>query len=591
MADYDVVIIGSGVAGALCAAGLAGGGRKILVLEAADNGLGVFQREQFKRVWDPATRKTWNTPYLSTTGIRNYPSPVNDDINTYFDQPNVDPNDSDATRKSINTFKATYQRLAGGSTWAWRGNTPRMMPNDFRVKSAYFSQVNAPPGANVADWPISYNDLKPWYLKAEYELGVSGNAEEWETHTPRDGAKFPMPGQPKSYSDRELIARFEKSGLKTVKLGKDKFAQDLPVQILTMAQARNTQPYDGRPACEGNHNCIPLCPTNAKYDATVHLKRARQNGVEIRTGCVVTKLDVKDGGAISGVRYKQWSSNSPQTEQVVSGDIVILAANPIESPKILLNSGLYAESDPSVGKHLMDHVQGECLGTARYPIYPFRGPQTISGIDSLRDGKYRSQFASFRITLGNDGWGRHGNPTSVLEEALNPDPDHVGDFSIGRKLRDATVNKLTRIVRLSVSTEQLPHRDNKVGLSDKVDDLGIPRPRIHYKVDDYTLNAIKEGYRVSKEIFHAMDTEVEHEEFDVKDWVTAAHPMGTCRMGTDKSNSVVDKFGRCHNHPNLFMVGASVFPTGSATNPVLTLSALTLMTVDEIKKKKSWAAQ
>ena len=86
MADYDVVIIGSGVAGALCAAGLAGDSRKILVLEAAENSLGVFQREQFKRTWDPATRKTWNTPYLSTTGIRNYPSPVNDDINTYFDQ-------------------------------------------------------------------------------------------------------------------------------------------------------------------------------------------------------------------------------------------------------------------------------------------------------------------------------------------------------------------------------------------------------------------------------------------------------------------------------------------------------------------------
>ena len=587
MADYDVVIIGSGVAGALCAAGLAGDGRKILVLEAAENSLGVFQREQFKRTWDPATRKTWNTPYLSTTGIRNYPSPVNDDINTYFDQPDVDPNDPDATRKSLTTFKGTYQRLAGGSTWAWRGNTPRMQPNDLRLKSAYFSQGNAPPGSNVADWPVTYNDLKPWYLKAEYELGVSGNAEEWETHTPRDGAKFPMPGQPKSYSDRELIARFEKSGLKTVKLGDGYSAQDLPVQILTMAQARNTQPYDGRPACEGNHNCIPLCPTNAKYDATVHLKRARQNGVEIRTGCVVTKLDVKPGGLISGVRYKQWSSDSPQTERVVSGDIVILAANPVESPKILLNSGLYAESDPYVGKHLMDHVQGECLGTARDPIYPFRGPQTISGIDSLRDGKYRSQFASFRITLGNDGWGRHGNPTSVLEEALNPDPAHASKFSIGQKLRKAAVDKLTRIVRLSVSTEQLPHRDNRVGLSDKVDDLGIPRPRIHYKVDDYTLNALKEGYRVSKEIFRAMDAEVEHEEFNVKDWVTAAHPMGTCRMGTDKTNSVVDKFGRCHNHRNLFIVGASVFPTGAASNPVLTLSALTLMTVDEMKKKKT----
>jgi glucose dehydrogenase len=136
MADYDVVIVGSGVAGALCAAGLAGDGRKILVLEAAENGLGVFQREQFRRVWDPATRKTWNTPYLSTTGIKFYPSPVSDDVSTYFDQPSVD--QTNDTTKSLSTFKATYQRLVGGSTWAWRGNTPRMMPNDFRVKSAYF---------------------------------------------------------------------------------------------------------------------------------------------------------------------------------------------------------------------------------------------------------------------------------------------------------------------------------------------------------------------------------------------------------------------------------------------------------------------
>jgi glucose dehydrogenase len=353
-----------------------------------------------------------------------------------------------------------------------------------------------------------------------------------------------------------------------------------------MAQARNTQPYDGRPACEGNHNCIPLCPTNAKYDATVHLKRAWQNGVKIQTGCVVTKLDVQAGGLISGVRYKQWNSDSPQTERTVTGDLVILAANPIESAKVLLNSG-FAESDPYVGKHLMDHVQGECLGTAPIPIYPFRGPQTISGIDSLRDGKYRSQFASFRITLGNDGWGRQGNPTSVLEEALNPDPGQVGKFSIGQKLRKGVVDKLTRIVRLSISTEQLPHGDNRIVLSDKVDDLGIPRPRIHYKVDDYTLKALDEGFRVSKEIFRAMDVQLEHETFDRKDWVTAAHPMGTCRMGANKTNSVVDKFGRCHNHANLFIVGASVFPTSAASNPVLTLSALALMAVDEMKKKKT----
>jgi glucose dehydrogenase len=283
------------------------------------------------------------------------------------------------------------------------------------------------------------------------------------------------------------------------------------------------------------------------------------------------------------VLFKQWDSDIPQQEQAVSGDSVILAANPIESAKILLFSGLYSQDDSNVGKHLMDHVQGECLALAPEPIYPFRGPQTICGIDALRDGKYRSKFASFRLTLGNDGWGRAGNPTSVLEESLNP--ADAGSFSIGKKLREETVNRLTRLVRFGFSTEQLPSRENRVALSDKTDALGIPRPKITYTVHNYTKEALKEGYRVSKELFSAMGaTNVGDVEFNTDDWNTAAHPMGTCRMGTNKANSVVDKFGRCFNHPNLFITGASVFPTGSATNPALTIAALALLSAEEIKK-------
>jgi choline dehydrogenase-like flavoprotein len=570
MADYNVVIIGSGVAGALCAASLAGTGRKILILEAAKNGIGVIQREQFRRVWDQSPAKSWNTPYLKGTGIRNYPSPgpATPDKSTYFDQPNAG--------TSLTTYKAYYQRLAGGSTWAWRGNTPRMMPNDFRVKSVYFPKGVSPDGADVADWPLSYNEMKPWYLKAEYELGVSGNEEEWESHTPRDGAKFPMRGQPRSYGDQLLVARM---GKKKVVLD----GEELPADILTMAQARNTEPYDGRPACEGNHNCIPLCPTNAKYDATVHLKRAVRSGVELRTGCVVTKLEAGPDGAISRVLFKQWDSDNPQNEQAVSGDVVVLAAAPIETAKILLFSGLYPNDHPHVGKHLMDHIQGECLALAPEPIYPFRGPQTVCGIDSIRDGKYRSKFASFRMTLGNDGWGRAGNPTSVVEEFLNPAPG--GIFKIGQALRKEAFDKLSRLVRFGISTEQLPHRENRVELSAKKDALGIPRPSINYAVHDYTKDALKEGYRVAKELFAAMGATHQGEpEFNVDDWTSAAHPMGTCRMGSNKTDGVVDKFGRCFNHPNLFVQGASVFPTASATNPALTIAALTLMSVEEIKK-------
>jgi glucose dehydrogenase len=571
MADYNVVIIGSGVAGALCAAGLAGNGRKVLILEAAENGIGVLQRETYRRVWDPAPAKSWNTPYLKNKGIKNYPSPGPGvpDKSVYFDQPSA------AT--SLTTFKGYYQRLAGGSTWAWRGNTPRMMPNDFRLATKYFGGGVIPDGADVADWPVSYDDLKPWYLKAEFELGVSGDAAEWESITPRDGEKYPMPGQPKSYGDRILIQTMGKP--QEIVLDGEK----LTAEVFTMAQARNTEPYDGRPACEGNHNCIPLCPTGAKYDAGIHLRRAVGNGVELRTGCVVTKLEAGGGGIISRVLYKQWSSESPLTERSVTADIVILAANPIETPKILLNSGLYAADHPHVGKHLMDHVQGECLGLASEPIFPFRGPQTLCGIDTLRDGRYRSKFASFRLTLGNDGWGRAGNPTSVLEEMLNPaDP---AKFSVGKLLKDNAVHKLTRLVRFGFSAEQLPHSENRVELSAETDPLGIPRPKITYKVHNYTEEALKQAYQVSKQLFRAMKAEhVGEDEFKTDDWNTAAHPMGTCRMGTNSADSVTDKFGRCHDHRNLFIVGASVFPTGSATNPVLTLAALTLMTIDEIQR-------
>src|SRR5215210_1233916 len=204
MADYDLIIVGSGVAGALCADRLAAAGKQVLILEAGANGIGVAQREQYRRVWDPSPAKSGNTPYLEDVGRKFYPSPGTNDTR-YYEQPSVNPADPDGT--SLQTFKAYYQRLLGGSTWAWRGNTPRMLPNDLRLASAYFPDNDFPDGSSVADWPLSYEELMPWYLQAEEELGVAGNVEEWDELTPRGGVPFPMRAQPKSYSDKVLIAR------------------------------------------------------------------------------------------------------------------------------------------------------------------------------------------------------------------------------------------------------------------------------------------------------------------------------------------------------------------------------------------------
>ena len=300
MAEYDVIIVGSGVGGALCADRLAAAGKKVLILEAGANGIGVAQREQYRRIWDPSPAKSWNTPYLEDVGRKYFPSPATNDTR-YFDQPSVNPDKPNDETTSLVTFKGYYQRLLGGSTWAWRGNTPRMLPNDLRLASAYFSDDDFPDGSSVADWPISYEDLMPWYLQAEEELGVAGNVEEWDELTPRDGVLFPMPGQPKSYSDKLLIARM---GEISVELD----GEQLPVRIFTVPQARNTRFYQGRPACEGNHNCIPLCPTHAKYDATIHLRRAVLHGAQIRTAAVVAKVQRSTDDGRWVVTYKNWRS-------------------------------------------------------------------------------------------------------------------------------------------------------------------------------------------------------------------------------------------------------------------------------------------
>src|SRR5262249_43800392 len=154
-------------------------------------------------------------------------------------------------------FKSQYARFVGGSTLAWRGNCPRFVPNDFRLAERY---------QRGRDWPISYDELEPSYCDAEDALGIAGDHDEWSSVAPR-ARPFPMSKIVQAYGDRQLMKG----------LGKSRF-DNTEIRLLGLPQARNSKPYDDRPACHGNNNCIPICPIQAKYDATVHVKKAlRQN--------------------------------------------------------------------------------------------------------------------------------------------------------------------------------------------------------------------------------------------------------------------------------------------------------------------------
>jgi Choline dehydrogenase and related flavoproteins len=566
--EYDVIVIGSGVAGALTAWKLSQlGPYRILILEAGDNGISHGQRVQFHHMMD--TQGNRGDPYAPYKDLesRKYAPTAENSQRELADQKNDPNNYYDYTVESKDPFKASYNRIVGGSTWTWRGNTPRFLPSDFRLKSTF--------GVG-REWPLDYNELEPWYCQAEWELGVSGNHDELDgLFGAYRSQPFPMSGIPRSYSDEQVKKKIH-----------GETVRGTTVRVVTTPQARNSAAFDNRPACEGHSNCIPLCPIQAKYDATVHLRRALQSPhVKLRKRAVVTRLKKRKDGRVSTVHYIDWTDDQNPKEQSVQGDVVVLAAHAIETPKILLMSDNLGNASDQVGRNLMDHVQFELIATFPEPLYPFRGPQSITGIDDFRDGGFRKMRSAFRMTIGNDGWGRTGSPASVIDSLLKQ-----GKY--GSALPGAIADQIPKMLRLSWSTEMLADPNNRVELSNQTDSLGIPRPRFTFDIGEYSQGGLREGLATATDLFALMGAEIsplakklDNPQTGRMNWNTAAHIMGTTVMGDDPKYSVVNRWGRAHDVPNLWVVGSNVFPTSATSNPTLTIAALTLRTAQAIHRE------
>lgn len=465
-------------------------------------------------------------------------------------------------------FKSGYLRRVGGSTWHMLGNMPRHLPADFRLKSLY--------GVGV-DWPIDYNELERWYCDAETELGVAGDHNELNgLHGAHRSRPFPMSKIWPAYGD--LVVAKAVRGLDFL---------DTAVTLSTTPQARNSRPYDGRPACAGNSSCVPLCPIGAKYDATVHVAKAVRCGAELRAQAVVTKIELdRATGRISGLRYTQWDDQGKRQLRQLKANLYVIAAHAIETPRLLLASadgdtapaGVANRSD-QVGRNLMDHLQGQMAAIVPERLFPFRGPPTTVGVDTFRDGAFRSSYAAFRLSIGNDGMGRVETPYKSLEQKL-------AQGLIGSHLRTALGDRLTRQFRVSYSTEMLPSQENRVELKhDELDAFGIPRSKLTTRLDAYNLLAFEQASKLINDIFDRLNVPNNNTDRIPQPAGTysgAGHIIGTTRMGTDPRSSVVDRDCRVHDHDNMFVVGASVFPTGGTANPTLTVAALALRAAEKI---------
>jgi choline dehydrogenase-like flavoprotein len=582
--QYDLVVVGAGVAGALTAKYLTRAGFRVLLLEAGPATAGSFDgyTEHLQRFY-AAMSKGPESPWPADV---NAPQPDTADLrqnNGYFVQ------------NGPNLYGSSYSRLQGGSTLHWLGVSLRMLPEDFELRSRYGVGRN---------WPLSYRNLESYYREAERELGVSADVADQKYHElsfPSD-YDYPMRRVPLSFSDQQLAAAID--GME-VDVGESTVA----LRVRSYPAARNSIPRgdyvpvgavdrraDGQVAqlyvgqrCAGNTSCTPICPIQAKYNAGKTLAQADRGKLRLLAQAVASKINFdRATGMVENITYQRYDGAGHTVHQA-KGRAYVLAAHAVENAKLMLASG---SSGPKqlVGKTLMDHPALYAWGLAREPVGAFRGPQSTAGIEDLRAGPFRKRHAAFRFDIGNDGWrATTGAPDTTVANAV------ATQKLFGTKLRDALASTLSRQVRLSLAIEQLPDDANSVSIDPRyLDPLGNPRPVINYRIDEYTLAGMAAATKVYQEVFrraHISDctNPAESNWFPsvqsgstVYHYHGMGHFSGTHAMGDDPGNSVVDADQRSWEHRNLYLVGAGSFPTMGTSNPTLTLAALTIRTAEHL---------
>lgn len=517
----DYVVVGSGVAGALVAHQLALAGKDVLILEAGPR---LSRWEIVERFRNQADKSDNQAPYPSMA---------------HAPHPQYHPDNHYLVQKGEHPYDVQYLRVVGGTTWHWAASAWRFLPADFRLRSLY--------GVG-RDWPIEYAELEPWYQRAEQALGVWGPADE-DLGSPRS-QPYPMAPLPLSWNEQRVKDVLNANGYR----------------VVTEPVARNSRPYDQRPTCCGNNNCMPICPIGAMYNGIVHVEKAEAAGARLMDNSVVFQLEKGDGGRLVAALCKDPQGNETRVE----GKVFVLAANGVETPKLMLMSEV-GNASGMVGRNLMDHPGTAVRFYASEKLWPGRGPQEMTSMVGFRDGAFRSQYAAKKIHLSN-----LSRVDQVAAELIRQGP-----LLLGRELEAQIRERAARFVRFDSFHEILPRPENRILPSaSERDALGIPKPEFTYAMDDY----VRRSAAHTREVYaHAArllgGSEVQFED----SFANNNHIAGTALMGDDPADSVVDRDCRSHDHSNLFLAGSAVMPTVGSVNCTLTLAALALRLAERLK--------
>lgn len=518
----DFVIVGSGAAGGIIAKELSTAGFTVVVLEQGPrltetqfdhDEYGTFMRNKLAN--DPATQPQ---TFRAT------------------------PQEQAKAQQAL-----IYGRLVGGSNAHFTANVWRLRPVDFNEAS----RLGAVAGANFVDWPISYDDLEPYYTKVDWEMGVSGAPGPFD---PPRSKPYPMPPLP----------------VKSSGVLMDRAAQKLGWHSQAASMAINSQYYNGRPACQHCGFCLFfMCEYRSKSTSMVTmLPVAEATGkCEIRPNSYVAKVEMGSDGKARGVSY----FDAQKRLQLQRAKAVVLCANGGETPRLLLNSATsrmpngLANSSGVVGKHLMfntyygvnaqfDHplnehksVQNSRILLDFYESDPKRGYYGGGGIDA-RFGKYPITFALGGLPPGSPTWGE-GYARALAEQ-------------------------YTHSMFFGCHGTSLPVEANSVSLDPTLKDAwGLSAMRVTYK--DHPDDLKNAAYLVDKatQLAEAAGA-TKHWPDPIQPQTNSVHLLGTCRMGNDPKTSVVDRFNRTHDVKNLFICDGSSLVTSTRGQPTMTIMAL-----------------
>jgi choline dehydrogenase-like flavoprotein len=513
--DDVVVVVGSGAGGGVLANDLCQAGAKVVLLEA-----GAHHRPEdfINDEWPSFQQLAWLDERTTSGSWR--------------------------VAKDFPSLPAWTCKTVGGTTAHFAGCSPRFKEWEFRIRSEHGS-IN---GANLADWPITLQDVEPYYDRAERRMGV----------TRTNG----MPAPPSNNNFKVMGNGAKRAGYQDVNTGRMAF---------------NTKPFDGRPATIQDGFNFQGDKQQAHWSTlTAEIPKAEATGrLDLRPESHAVRIEHNGDGRVNEVVYMDSDGN----EQRQRARVVCVACNAIETARLLLNSsssshpdGL-ANSSGQLGRNYMRHVTGSVYASFDKPVHMHRG-ETMSGIvtDESRNDADRGFVGGYYMQLLALG---------LPFYAAFLDPGAWGrDFADAMEAYDHTAG-------MWLVGDDMPQESNRVTLNEDVNDqFGQPVPNVHYDDHPNDLAMREHAYASGESVYNAVDARRTRRVTPYP----STHNLGTARMSAKPEDGVVNEFGRAHDVPNLYVSDGSVFTTGAAANPTLTIVALAIRQAEHIANEMKGGA-